>query len=219
MAVARRPKEFRKSPGKHSGKPAAEPSDKELWRKVAETVTPLKGRARHPFDPAEPVGGDAGAAGTDNPKTKKAGLHATTMRAATMRPANPAPWTPPPLAGLDRKLTRRIGRGSRPVDAVIDLHGMTQREAHARLLSFLRTGADRGHRLVLVITGKGRPDEGADWWDERVRGVLRKAVPEWLGTPQFRHLVVGYEAAHLHRGGDGAIYVQLRRKTRQGGNG
>jgi DNA-nicking Smr family endonuclease len=188
------------------GSDAAAPRipDSELWRKVTETVTPLKGRASEPAapEPAKPA--------VSHPVKK------TKLLQSTAQPKTKQAPTPkiPPLASLDRKLTRRVGRGSRDVDAVIDLHGLTQREAHHRLLSFLQNARSRGHRLVLVVTGKGRADEAGDWWEEGRRGVLRRAVPEWLGTPPFRLLVVGYEQAHGHRGGEGAIYVQVRRKDR-----
>ena len=68
---------------------------------------------------------------------------------------------------------------------------------------------------MLVVTGKGEAEPLADWWAEGSRGVLRRAVPEWLATPAFRPLVVGFERAHRHRGGEGAIYVQLRRSDRE----
>jgi DNA-nicking Smr family endonuclease len=173
--------------------------DRDLWQRIAETVTPLKRGAAstssepeidEPNEPAKP--------------SKPVGRLTPVARAETAKPA-------PSLAPIDKKLTRRIGRGSRGVDAKIDLHGLTQREAHARLLAFLEGARARGHRLVLVVTGKGRVEGTTEWWEEGTRGVLRRAVPEWLATPPFRSLVVGYERAHLRKGGDGAIYVQLRR--------
>ncbi|MEJ8574969.1 Smr/MutS family protein [Microbaculum marinum] len=203
--------------------------DGELWRKVTETVAPLKSRRKAHRTPETPevspdqaqggelAAGDARPAAGQTAKAKASGKAAAAAKARRSGAHPP----PPPLNPLDRRLTRRIGRGSRAVDAVIDLHGLTQREAHDRLLSFLQGARDRGHRVVLVVTGKGRPAaEGdlleTDWWQEGTRGVLRRAVPEWLATAPFRLLVVGYEQAHSRRGGEGAIYVQIRRKPRQG---
>src|ERR1019366_4885255 len=88
------------------------------------------------------------------------------------------------------------------IDARLDLHGLTQSEAHAALLRFLRSAGARDARLVLVITGKGRGGEP---------GVLRRQVPQWLGLPEFRSLVLGFEDAHVTHGGEGALYVRLRR--------
>lgn len=176
--------------------------DRELWRRVTESVTPLRPVAA----PAIPV------ASPGPPPGVSAGPFAAPPRPPKRQappPASPSPALPP----LDRRLTRRIGRGTRDVDAVIDLHGLTQREAHGLLLSFLQGARAAGHRLVLVVTGKGGGEE-AVWWDESSRGVLRRAVPDWLATPQFRPLVVGFEQAHRRKGGEGAIYVQVRRADR-----
>ena len=144
----------------------------------------------------------------------------------------PARWTktatampPPPPQGakikpiaLDRKTKRRLDRGQRHADASIDLHGLTQRVAHDRLLGFLRSARAQGHRVVLVVTGKGRepPVEHRDWW-EAPAGILRRTVPHWLETPPFRELVSAYESPVHRKGGEGALYIQLRRPKGFGG--
>jgi DNA-nicking Smr family endonuclease len=102
-------------------------------------------------------------------------------------------------------MKQRVARGKETIDGRLDLHGLTQSEAHAALLRFLRAASSRGARLVLVITGKGaRVGEGE-------RGVLKRHVPQWLGLPEFRALVVGFENAHVAHGGEGALYVRVRR--------
>lgn len=107
-------------------------------------------------------------------------------------------------------MKQRVARGKEAIDARIDLHGLTQAQAHATLLHFLRNAQARDARLVLVITGKGGRGDG-----ERERGVLRRHVPQWLGLPEFRSFVVGFEDAHVAHGGEGALYVRVRR-TRSG---
>ena len=87
----------------------------------------------------------------------------------------------------------------------MDLHGLTQSEAHGALLHFLHAASARGARLVLIITGKGGRGDGE-------RGVLRRQVPQWLALPDLRDLVVGFEDAHVAHGGEGALYVRLRRR-------
>jgi DNA-nicking Smr family endonuclease len=120
----------------------------------------------------------------------------------------PSRMEPPPLAPLGRRLKQKIGRGSEPIDARIDLHGMTQASAHGALAHFLRRAQHDGARVVLVITGKGmRP--GADPHAER--GVLKRQVPLWLESPELRPLVVGFESANIGHGGAGALYVRMRR--------
>jgi DNA-nicking Smr family endonuclease len=63
--------------------------------------------------------------------------------------------------------------------------------------------------FVLVITGKGRASDS-----NPERGVLRRQVPHWLGLPEFRSFVVGFEEAHIGHGGEGALYVRVRRVRR-----
>src|SRR5262249_45537948 len=122
------------------------------------------------------------------------------------RPPTPAARTAPGLEPFDRRLKQRLARGTEPLDGRIDLHGKTQSEAHAALLSFLRKAHSHGARFVLVITGKG----GRDDWSER--GVLKRQVPQWLRLPEFRGYVVGFEDAHSGHGGAGALYLRIRRR-------
>ena len=99
-------------------------------------------------------------------------------------------------------------------DAAIDLHGLRQGEAHAALLRFLDRGQRQGFKVVLVVTGKGGRVREDEWGiGEGTTGVLRRQVPLWLGLPEFRALVVGWEEAGRPHGGAGALYVRLRRGT------
>ncbi len=112
------------------------------------------------------------------------------------------------MIGLDRRQKHRLARGTEPIDSRIDLHGKTQSEAHMALLGFLRHAQAQGARYVLVITGKGRVT-GAGQHGEH--GVLRRQVPMWLRLPEFRVHVLAVEDAHAAHGGEGALYVRLRR--------
>ena len=122
-------------------------------------------------------------------------------RTETHRPAGP-----PPLAPLERKLKRDLARGRGEIDAALDLHGLTQAEAHHTLRGFLAAAQARGDRLVIVVTGKGR---ASSWLDEP--GVLRRLAPHWLRAPDLRGIVLGFEEAGRAHGGAGALYVRLRR--------
>jgi DNA-nicking Smr family endonuclease len=110
----------------------------------------------------------------------------------------------PPLAPLGRRERARLSRGRSEIDARLDLHGMTQTRAHRTLLGFLQRAHHDGLTFVLVITGKGGVGDAE-------RGVLRRQVPQWLSLPEFRALVVGFEEAHIGHGGEGALYVRIRR--------
>ncbi|HSI39687.1 MAG TPA: Smr/MutS family protein [Xanthobacteraceae bacterium] len=125
----------------------------------------------------------------------------------------PPPRRPPPapaLAPLEPKLRRRLSRGQE-VDARLDLHGLTQAAAHRRLAGFLIEAQSRGNGVVLVITGKGAGD-GPPLSGRSERGVLRRLVPEWLALPELRAIVLGFETAARGHGGDGALYVRIRRR-------
>lgn len=168
-----------------------------LWVTVTRSIAPLKRRKI-----AKVVQADEIIAPPPAPVSRKP---AKIVKAAP--PAPPNRVDAPPLAPLERKLRRKIGRGSEPIDARIDLHGMTQASAHYALAHFLHRAQRDGARVVLVITGKGKA--GTDPHAER--GVLKRQVPLWLESPELRPLVVGFEAASIGHGGAGALYVRMRR--------
>jgi DNA-nicking Smr family endonuclease len=114
---------------------------------------------------------------------------------------------------LDGNTAEKLKRGQIAPGARIDLHGMTEAAAHGSLLSFLTGAQMRGVRLVLVITGIGNPkdQDSAEWMRAR-HGVLKAMVPRWLNEKAFAALVSGSGWAHRRHGGDGALYVYLRKK-------
>jgi DNA-nicking Smr family endonuclease len=171
------------------------PEERRLWAQVVREVSPLKGRAHLPEPDPEP----APAAAPPAP-----------VPAAPTPLPPPAPARPslPPLAGVERTVMTGLRRRKRAVDAVIDLHGMRQDEAHGALLAFLRRSQARGHQVVLVVTGKGGAAAEGPFEE---RGVLRRVVPHWLRLPDVRPLVLGFDEAAGHHGGSGALYVRLRR--------
>ncbi len=189
--------------------------ERALWDHAARALKPLKGKARvHASHAKEAAPAPPGA-------HEKAPAH----RAGHAPPRAPAktaalPPTPPPLSGLDRRKARKIGSGKVEIEGRIDLHGMRQAEAHAALRRFLMRAYAEGRRWVLVITGKGAPlrrgedDEGLVGVGPDERGVLKRNVPRWLEEPELRAVVVGFTTAAIRHGGDGALYVQLRRRDR-----
>jgi DNA-nicking Smr family endonuclease len=166
--------------------------DLHLWQRVTRTVTPLP---RHDSSESAPPAENRPAQ-----KNSAKGI-ATATPVAPPKPAAPVPA----LAPLDRRTRQRLARGVEPIDAVLDLHGRTQADAHTALLGFLRRAQAQGAKTVLIITGKGSGGPAGE------RGVLRRQVPLWLATPEFRKFVVGFEPAHVVHGGEGAFYVRLRK--------
>ncbi|MDO8980049.1 MAG: Smr/MutS family protein [Afipia sp.] len=168
----------------------------ELWESVAKQAKPLRRRSR-PAKGSLEVAEETPATSNSAPSPKLP---------AAIRKIPSAPPVPPPLAPLGRRERSQLSRGRKDIDARLDLHGMTQTKAHRVLLNFLHHAQADGMSFVLVITGKGR-SVGA----ESERGVLRRQVPQWLGLPEFRSFVIGFEEAHIGHGGEGALYVRVRR--------
>lgn len=199
--------------GKRKAGAALSEEERALWEHAARDLKPLKSAKGRVLsaegNSAEPV----------PPRTRE-GKQAKPERTAPRAPVPPPKpdkraSVPPPLTTLDRRTARRI-----EVEARIDLHGMRQAEAHTALRRFLMQSHASGRRWVLVITGKGTAlRRGADA-DEDIgyrsaeRGVLRRNVPHWLAEPDLRSIVVGFSSAAIRHGGEGALYVQLRRRDR-----
>jgi DNA-nicking Smr family endonuclease len=185
------------------------PTEEELalWEKVTDSVAPLAA------PPAKPAAKTAPAKTAPPPKAKAA--KPAPAPAAIPPPAPAKPKAPPPLHGLDRRTRGRLSRGSVAIDRRVDLHGLTQAAAHARLARFLRDAQDEGARVVLVITGKGKPPgERSGEMGGGERGILRRMVPAWLAAPDLRPVVIGFDEAGPGHGGAGALYVRLRRPGR-----
>ena len=182
-------------------KRALSEEERVLWESVAKQTKPLRKRSRA----AKP---QLAAPDSETPVAAK------TAAAAKAHPPAKVPRTPrpdvaptaPPLAPLGRRERSQLSRGRKEIDARLDLHGMTQTRAHRALSGFLQRAHSDGLTFVLIITGKGRTIG-----PESERGVLRRQVPQWLSLPEFRSLVVGFEEAHIGHGGEGALYVRIRR--------
>ncbi len=175
--------------------PAPGDDDRILWRTVTRDIEPLKGRAAAPPHRSMPP-----AARPPTP---------TAPPPRSVPP--PAPRAaPPPLdhgraPGLDKRTRERLKRGQLPIEARLDLHGLTRDEAHRGLIDFILGAHEAGRRTVLVITGKGlRPEGGA--------GILRGEVPRWINQPPLRERVLAFCHAQPKHGGQGALYVLLKRK-------
>ncbi len=118
--------------------------------------------------------------------------------------------------GIDGGTAERLRKGLLEPDAKLDLHGYTEQAAYRTLSNFLRKAHQHGMRLVLVVTGKGAPAPGADeafdlGLDSKRRGVLKGALPRWLGEPDLAGLIAQTVPAHRKHGGDGAVYIYLRK--------
>jgi DNA-nicking Smr family endonuclease len=166
--------------------------DRALWATFVRSIAPLDASRQKPDDDA----------GNERPIPPPAPPPRPSVRSEVLQHKKS-----PSLAPLGRRLKQRVARGREAIDARLDLHGHTQAEAHTALLRFLQLAQANEARIVLVVTGKGT-NRGVE---QRERGVLKRQVPLWLSLPQFRPFVVGFEDAHIGHGGEGALYVRLRR--------
>ncbi len=181
--------------------------DLDLFHRVLADVMPLREQdAGSPplASPEQPVPEPA-----SSPAARTVKLPVRQVRAP--EPAMASGHRPGRVPGLDRRSALRLKRGQVSIDATLDLHGMTQARARAELDRFLDKAISRGHRTLLVITGKG--DRARERWNrDDGPGVLRRRVPEWLrGHPQARDILAISNASPAH-GGAGALYVVLRRR-------
>ena len=171
--------------------------EKHLWRRVASSVKPRRGK----------ILDDEPEARSPDAAKPRAGAYSTAAKTAAAEKPRVGPRLPPqrapaPAHLADRGAEKRVRRGKHEIDASLDLHGHSQDAAFAALAQFLRGVQRRGGRMALVVTGIGRMGEG----------VLKKRLPDWLSGPELRPLVSGYAKAHRAHGGAGAFYVFVKRR-------
>jgi DNA-nicking Smr family endonuclease len=177
-----------------------------VWEKVAATVVPL-----HPI-PHQSVG----AASSAEPKPPLPAKLAEKPRAVPRVSATPPQPLPPsarrvPVPGnLDSHWDHRLKAGDIMPDLALDLHDHGMDAAYARLMGGMEQARSIGARVVLVITGRPRPVDGAD--RATSRGVIRAKILDWLAAGEHSEAVAAIRQAHRRHGGEGALYVVLRRE-------
>ena len=209
-----------KKPPAKSGRRHLDDDEAADWDHTARSIEPLK-RAKLRVHKALEVEIDTIARA--RPKAAEVARSASGPKGASAKEhppsAQPKATKAAPIAEFDRKKAKKIRSGQIEIEARIDLHGLRQDEAHVMLQAFLVRAQRRGKRWVLVITGKGRiatgrdDDAPFDMTRNRDRGVLKRNVPRWLEEPELRGLVVSYTTAAAAHGGDGALYVHLRKQN------
>lgn len=105
---------------------------------------------------------------------------------------------------LPPDVLRKLRRGVLPIDARLDLHGLGAGPARSAVEKFLREKHARGERCVLVVHGKGEHSP-------RGVGVLRGEIAAWLSQSAASEHVAAFATATDGDGGEGAVYVLLRR--------
>lgn len=188
-----------------SKKPPPGPEDdKRLWRLVASTVTPRapvkpeKMRSKARIRPSL----KADTALPSEPPTRLASIAPLRLHPEDLQTPAAKPMKGP-TGHIEPNRKLRIVKERDPIGARLDMHGLDQDQARATLEAFIRRSFSQGHRAVLVITGKGKVGQG----------VLRTRTPEWLADPSLREMVAGVSTADRRHGGEGALYVALKRRV------
>lgn len=131
---------------------------------------------------------------------KEDSIFAPLPRKVSVPPSNrQASHLPSSIPVLEKHSARKIKANKIPFSATLDLHGLSQSLAYERLKTFIFKNAQEDRRYLLIITGKGK-------------GILKQAVLNWLHEDTFRFLISALEQSHLHHGGEGALYVVLKKK-------
>lgn len=112
--------------------------------------------------------------------------------------------------GIDNQTAKKFKKEEFKIEAVLDLHGKTEKEAFNLVQNFIKQAYISHKRCILIITGKGLNKQGNDDIFA-ARGILKNAVPNWLNTAEIRPLILAYKHPAENKGGNGALYILLRR--------
>ena len=185
-------------------KPAPLVPDSDAWQQVAQAARPLKKPANVVPQPLAPL-----------PRVyKPEGAGAAAYAKAEARQKAPLPHgrhSEKPAPQMDKRLRQRFQRGELPIDARLDLHGLTLANAERALSKLIRDCVAQQKRCLLVITGKGTSRD-VETGPFQGRGVLRAWLPEYLRRGPWRDQILGVTPARQEMGGAGAFYVLLRRQ-------
>ena len=195
----------RKSPNGLAGE------DRQLWKRVTASTEPLSQQARNSSADMASLLDMAEVKPHKLPPVfknhKNRPLPPSTPTDTPVKPEQKRAPQTPISNPIEKPILKKLAKGRLAIDARIDLHGMTQDRARSALLDFLQLAYAADHRIVLIITGKGNAG----------MGILRQRVPDWLHLPPFSNFVNGVRESHISHGGEGALYVRIRRNRDQRG--
>ncbi len=178
--------------------------DVSLWKRVADSTTPLSTKRGQSLREEMRELMHQALIGTPNQPTVSPQPKTPAYRVPTSQYHSPQNLQKLKTHPIEDNIAKKLAKGRLPIDIRIDLHGMTQDRARLALLDFLQMAQRADYRIVLVITGKG--NEG--------KGVLRQNVPNWLHLKEFSALINGFRDSHISHGGEGALYVRIRKLQR-----
>lgn len=184
------------------------------WAHLAASVTPMPGKRlpdpppqrAESANPAQPGGGSALATGPAAPAKAKLPNPRQPVREPL---AGPVPRSGEET-GLDSHWDRRMKAGRLDPDLTLDLHGHTLDTAYERIMAGLDQARMMGARVVLVVAGRERPVDPADRMAKR--GAIRAKLLDWLAASRHADTITAVRRAHIRHGGEGALYLILKRR-------
>jgi len=190
-----------------NSKPSVSKAERLLFEKVLSDVKPIENNG-----PLSNSGQEAVKIPRRTKNTTRKDLSTQTKSKPSQKPLFLNNFLPGKAPGLDRSSAIKLAKGKFTIQGRLDLHGMTQRQAHAALIDFIQTSFNDRKRNLLVITGKGRPrgrDEVGVYGEGK--GILKSIVPKWLDESPLQSLVLAVTTSQREHGGAGALYVLLRK--------
>jgi len=190
-----------------NSKPSVSKAEKLLFERVLSDVKPIENVGSFSNSGQEAV-----KIPQRTKNTARKDLGTQTKSKPSQKPLFLNNFLPGKAPGLDRSSAIKLAKGKFTIQGRLDLHGMTQRQAHAALIDFIQTSFNDRKRNLLVITGKGRPrgrDEVGVYAEGK--GILKSIVPKWLNEPPLQSLVLAVTTSQREHGGAGALYVLLRK--------
>ena len=103
---------------------------------------------------------------------------------------------------LDNKIKKQIKSNRLNFDSIIDLHGKTEVQAHESIKNFIKDCYFNNLKSIIIVTGKGTNN----------KGKLKLKTPLWLQSEDLSKYVVGFETMPHNKGGEGALFVQLKNR-------
>lgn len=111
------------------------------------------------------------------------------------------------IANIDRNLAKKFTSGKLKIEARLDLHGFSEKQAFSAVVEFIQKSYASGKRCVLIITGKGSSSD--TWWESK--GVIRQSFAQWINHIDIRPYLLSVAPANQGDGGSGAFYCLLKR--------
>lgn len=165
-----------------------------MWRRVVATVEPLNAGSPSFAEAAPPPAAKPTTHGNVGPSV-----------ALPLPPGASESLARQQAGTLDGSWDRKLAKGLAQPDITIDLHGHTLDSAYRTLDEGLAQAVARGARVLLLVTGRPRPQGSG-------RGSIRAAVRDWLSASRHAHEIAAIRGAHPSHGGLGALYIIFKRK-------